>query len=90
MRTLSIDVMLSRPGLHVVCTPAGVCVVEVEIGGRCWMLNLEDGSRNGELVEGRWILPNIIGILGPFVRAPALFPAFPKGQGLPWSRSAKM
>lgn len=68
MRTRSIDIMLSRPGIYAVESIMAVLFVEVEPGGRCHQLVPRTLQRDGELRPGRWRLQAIACIAGPFTR----------------------
>jgi hypothetical protein len=72
---MSLDIMLSRPGVYVVITWAGLMFVEVDDAGRCFQLTLDDYRRDGELRAGGWMQGNISAIHGPFARSPARQPA---------------
>lgn len=69
MTTISVDVMLSKPGIYVVVSGCGVGLAEVDAAGRCWSLNLTDYNRDNELRPGGWNLQALRAILGPFARA---------------------
>lgn len=70
MTMRNIDVMLSKPGIYVLMTRAGISFVEVDDGGRCWQLEPHSGAydRDGELRPGRWNVGALVDIHGPFAR----------------------
>ena len=71
MATRSVDVMLSKPGIYVVCAMDGFGPVEVGEEGFCWALHRDTLERQHPLTPGGWRLGSIVGILGPFARVSA-------------------
>lgn len=69
MMRVSLDIMLSKPGIYVLTGSRGMTFVEVEAEGRCHQLELTNFTRDGELTGGRWLIGDMI-IFGPFFRAP--------------------
>ena len=69
MRTESLDVMHSKPGIWTVIGPFGVLFVETDDDGRSWQLDPNDEfKRDGELHSGGWNLHAISHIVGPLAR----------------------
>lgn len=68
MAGVSIDIMLSRPGIYVVVALENLTFVEVDDEGRCHQLTLNGYRRDGELRPGGWNIDVINAIHGPFQR----------------------
>lgn len=65
--SISLDIMLSKPGIYAISFPAGFGFVEVAEEGRCFQLTLKF-ERDDELPAGGWMPENIHAIYGPLER----------------------
>lgn len=65
--TVSLDVMLSKPGIYLVIAPFGMSFCETMPGGKCHQLNPHTFERDGELSTDGWAKP--VAIYGPLARA---------------------
>ena len=68
MKTRSVDLMLSQPGIYVGVTGSGFSFFEVESDGKCHQLHPCDFTRYGELAPGGWCLGNEPVFYGPLAR----------------------
>jgi hypothetical protein len=68
MRTKSLDVVLSNPGVWIICGCGHVMLVEVAADGSCHQLDPDTFERDGELRPGGWEIANIVTMIGPLQR----------------------
>lgn len=70
MKRVSVDIMLSVPGVYVVSSHCQFLFVEVDAEGRCHQLEPHSGkyARDGELRPGGWRVEDLSSIDGPFAR----------------------
>jgi hypothetical protein len=71
MKTQSVDVVLSRPGIYVMASATAMAFCEVDHEGRCYQLRPADFARDGELRPGGWILGYGLTFYGPLARVPS-------------------
>lgn len=68
MRTSSIDVVKSKPGIWLVIGRGATILMEVLPDGACHQLNPDTFERDGELVMGGWRVEAIVTLVGPLQR----------------------